>query len=198
MALFRVASPDGAVYDVTAPDDATQDEVLARAQAFHAASTAAPPAPTAFQNANVNAANQLLQEPRVRAFLGALGNAESGNRYNVIVGGGTFDDYSRHPNIKVGKSTEAGAYQFNNGTWGDEVKRLGLTDFSPASQDIAAVDLLNRLGALPKLLSNDVDGAVFSAAQRWESLPQDYSQRSRNGAVRSLGGFRNDYFGRLR
>lgn len=197
MALFRVSSPDGAAYDVTAPEGATEDDVLAQAQAFHVASTAGSAPLTAFQNANVNTANQLLQEPRVRAFLGALGNVESGNRYNVIVGGGTFGDYSQHPNITVGGSSEAGAYQFNHGTWGDEVKRLGLTDFSPPSQDLAAVDLLNRLGALPKLLSNDVDGAIFSAAKRWDSLPLDQSQRSHSGAIRSLDSFRNNYFGRL-
>lgn len=198
LAAYRVTSPDGAVYNITAPDDATQDEVLARTQAFHAAAAVTSPPSTTRQNSRLQTAESLLQDNRVQAFLGALAKVESSNRYNVIVGGSTFDDYSRHPNIMVGKSSEAGAYQFNNPTWSEQANQLGLHDFSPTSQDLAAVNLLNTLGAIPKLQSNDIDGAVFSAAQRWDSLPRDYGGTSRTGAPRSLQRFRDDYFGRLR
>lgn len=37
MPVFRVTSPEGAAYDVTAPDDATEQDALAVAQAHHSA-----------------------------------------------------------------------------------------------------------------------------------------------------------------
>ena len=73
--------------------------------------------------------------------------------YNVLYGGGRFSDYSDHPRQKIviqsgpnaGKyTTAAGKYQFLSSTWDEEAKRLGLTDFSPHSQDVAAWDLANR------------------------------------------------------
>lgn len=150
-------------------------------------------------NQRLETANTLLQDRRVRAFLGALAQGESAGRYNAIVGGGTFQDYSQHPNIYVPKydSTEAGAYQFNNGTWKEQASALGLTDFAPYSQDLAAVDLLRRLGSIQKLNSGDLEGAVFSAARRWESLPAEESGSSRLGAKRSLENFKNEYYSRL-
>jgi hypothetical protein len=47
MAKYRIKSPDGAVYDITAPDDATQDQVIAYAQQQHTAQPAQPQAPSA-------------------------------------------------------------------------------------------------------------------------------------------------------
>lgn len=67
--------------------------------------------------------------------------------YNVLFGGGTFKDFSRHPGIRTpipGKndySTAAGRYQFIEDTWKGQAEKLGLKDFSPGSQDIAAWDL---------------------------------------------------------
>jgi muramidase (phage lysozyme) len=66
------------------------------------------------------AANENL-EPHQRAFLDAIAAKESGGRYDVLNGGGTFDPSLPHPN-KVGPggtSTAAGRYQFTYGTWKD-------------------------------------------------------------------------------
>lgn len=74
----------------------------------------------------------------------AKGEAPS---YNTLYGGGTFSDMSRHPGIVMpiqggrGVTTAAGRYQFLESTWDSEAKKLGLADFSPASQDSAAWDL---------------------------------------------------------
>lgn len=135
----------------------------------------------------------------MQAFLGALADGESNGRYNALVGGGTFQDYSRHPDVYVRKydSTSAGAYQFNYPTWRERASLLGLNDFSPHSQDLAAVDTLNQLGAIPKIFSDDIDGAVNAAAKKWESLPTDSNGRSIKGNPRSLDNFKSDYYRRL-
>lgn len=86
----------------------------------------------------------------VKAFLDTLASSE-GTRghgddgYNVLVGGDLFHDYSKHPDVLVTlnrkglKSTAAGRYQFLYSTWRDLQAKLRLPDFSPASQDKAAV-----------------------------------------------------------
>jgi muramidase (phage lysozyme) len=114
--------------------------------------------------------NALLGEPRVQALMATIRGME-GQEYNKIVGGRTFIDYSQRPNTKVGDSTAAGAYQFTHPTWTDQQKALDLPDFAPPSQDLAAVDLLRRLHATDRLLSDDIDRAVFNAGQRWQALP---------------------------
>ena len=112
----------------------------------------------------------LLGEPRVQALMGVIREHE-GKDYNVIVGGKRFDDYSRHPNIGAGKSHAAGAYQLQPGTWAPIQKDLHLPDFSPASQDLAAVDLLRQRGATDRLLAGDLDGAIIAGSHEWMGLP---------------------------
>lgn len=88
--------------------------------------------------------------PYQKALLNTIAGPESGGRYNVIYGGSKFDDFSRHPGkavrIQTGPnagrtSSAAGKYQFLGSTYEDQAKKLGLTDFSPVSQDKAAWNL---------------------------------------------------------
>ena len=51
------------------------------------------------------------------------------------------------------KSTAAGAYQFINDTWNGAASALGLGDFSPRSQDMAAVWLLQKNGSLADVMA---------------------------------------------
>jgi len=129
----------------------------------------------------------LLGEPRVRAMLALIRDRE-GPAYNVIYGGKTFDDYSRHPNIGVGGSHAAGAYQIQPGTWEPIRKALNLPDFSPSSQDLAAVDLLRQKGVTGRLLSNDPEDAILKAgAGTWESLPASAAQKpNAAGSMRGM------------
>ncbi|MBN3781153.1 glycoside hydrolase family 104 protein [Burkholderia sp. Ac-20345] len=120
-------------------------------------------------------------DANLSAFLYMLRMAESNNRYNVINGGRTFSDYSRHPDIGVpipwrpGKvSTAAGAYQFIFGTWNQVAAEAGLYDFTPASQDAGAVQYLSDLGALPYIEAGDLNGAyaqINATGVIFESLP---------------------------
>ena len=72
--------------------------------------------------------------------------------YNTIYGGQKFSSYADHPRIDVpildsngrptGKtSSAAGAFQFLGSTWDQQKQKLGLKDFSPPNQRLAAWDL---------------------------------------------------------
>jgi muramidase (phage lysozyme) len=67
-------------------------------------------------------------------------------------------------------STAAGAYQIIKPTWVKLKAQLNLPDFSPASQDAAAVELLRQRGALAYLERGDLAGAVNAARKEWASL----------------------------
>lgn len=110
--------------------------------------------------------------------------------YDVIVGGGLFTDFSKHPRILVYlprykiKSSAAGRYQFIRATWDALQRRLKLPDFSPASQDAACDELLRECGATKRLVTGDFDGACKAANGIWASLPgSPYGQRTENLAT---------------
>lgn len=129
--------------------------------------------------------DQYKDNPNVRAFLNVIAGTEGvtglgDNGYNAIVGGKTFEDYSQHPNAKQTLkrknasdivSTAAGRYQFINRTWQDIQKKLDLPDFSPASQDAAAVALIAQRGALEDVVNGDTAAAVKKLGKEWASLP---------------------------
>lgn len=132
------------------------------------------------------AAAAALGGQNVVAFLDMLAVSEgtdiprqpSKNRgYDVIVGGQLFTDYRDHPRVLVAlprygiKSSAAGRYQFLRATWDDLVKRCGLADFSPVSQDIACVALLKQCGAYNLVRLGKFDEAVHAARKIWASLP---------------------------
>lgn len=132
--------------------------------------------------------------PNLKAFLDMIAISEIGvkllarsdNGYNVIVGGsllddqGTpdvlFDDYKDHPRkvINLGrglKSSAAGRYQILTRYFDAYKKSLKLPDFSPASQDAIAVQLIKEQHALPDVEAGNFDEAVKKCANIWASLP---------------------------
>lgn len=129
-----------------------------------------------------NIAKNNVKNKNVQAFLKMIRYAEgtSGpNGYRTMFTGKVFNDFSKHPNIRNcamvnGKelcSTAAGAYQFLFRTWESVSNRLGLTDFSPENQDIAAVELIRQRGGLDFVLTGQFDKAVAAVAKEWASMP---------------------------
>lgn len=85
--------------------------------------------------------------PEARALLDVIAGTESAGAYNVLYGGGQFNDYAAHPNQYVQISsgpnagqytTAAGRYQFLTPTWQRIAQNYQLPDFSPNSQDLGA------------------------------------------------------------
>lgn len=134
------------------------------------------------------ALDDVLGNANVRAFLRAIrlgeGTADA-NGYRRIVGGALFESFADHPRRRVWIdaykvwSTAAGAYQFLAGTWDEMRAKYALPDFSPASQDKAAVGLIIRRGALQDVLSGRIEDAIAKCAAEWASLPgSQYGQRT--------------------
>lgn len=113
---------------------------------------------------------------------GTQGRGDDG--YNVIVGGELFNGYAAHPQKSIWLprysvySTAAGRYQFLKGTWGNLQTMLHLPNFSPVSQDLAAVELIRGRGALADVKAGRFAVAVQKCAKEWASLPgAGYGQR---------------------
>jgi YD repeat-containing protein len=142
-------------------------------------------------------AAQLAKDCRVHAMLDTLSYSE-GADYGTVVKGKvlkapfnpelvgqsnvTITDFSRHPDIlvQVGpglKSSAAGRYQFLYRTW----QGLGLSDFSPDSQDAGGVMLFQGRGMIKPLLAGNVEEAILDGNREWASLPgSPYGQGTRS------------------
>jgi muramidase (phage lysozyme) len=110
----------------------------------------------------------------IDAFLKVIRAGESSNNYGAYVGGGTFTDFSHHPALPpsnwkgVGNSHACGGYQFEPGTWKECAAALSLRDFSPDSQDRAAVFLLKRRGAYNAVMNGDIATACDLLKNEWQ------------------------------
>lgn len=123
----------------------------------------------------------LLQRPEVRSLLNTIRYAEGtpGDAgYQTMFGGSKFDTSKgwQHPNKAISsggyKSTAAGAYQYLTPTWQGVAKELGLSSFDPRSQDLGALRLIDRRGALDPFLKGEKFGTVINKlAPEWASLP---------------------------
>lgn len=119
-----------------------------------------------------------LANANVQAMLKVIrtGEGTSGpNGYNMLFGGGLFSGYAHHPNKTVCSgslcSTAAGAYQLLYSSWEETKNAMGLPDFSPQSQDAAAVGRMAARGALSDVMAGNFTSAVQKLAYEWASLP---------------------------
>lgn len=135
-----------------------------------------------------------------RALIDAIAWAEGATaQYNIMVGGGTFSDYSGHP-VDTGEmpssgiyidrlnnySTAAGRYQFLYSNYnGLKTKGLFSTGFNPEEQDRAALSLVvDKRGVTQSDLETAVTSNNFvpvfdKLALEWASLP--YSAKPGQG-----------------
>ena len=104
--------------------------------------------------------------------------------YQVLYGGGLFQDLSRHPETVIVRrytSAAAGAYQFLPKTWKGVARELDLDSFEPAQQDQAALHLIERRGALQEIDRHGLTSAAMARlAPEWASFPT-WSGRSAYG-----------------
>lgn len=157
-------------------------------------------------------------EANAAAFLAMIRKAEGTagpNGYRTIFGGRLFTSYADHPRQAVqfkdgaGRTlwtSAAGAYQFlaispipggytRMDTWDRLQRKLGLVDFSPASQDAAALELIREAGALADVRAGRFDQAVTKVRTIWASMPgAGYAQPERRledlrAAYITAGGF---------
>lgn len=124
--------------------------------------------------------------PEAYALLDTISGTESAGKYNIMYGGKRFSNYADHPRVafpirsgpnRGKKSSAAGRYQFIQGTWDDQARKLGLKDFSPENQDRAAWNLAQETygrGLLNALRSGDpakVAAVGKALRHQWTSLP---------------------------
>lgn len=134
-----------------------------------------------------------VADANVRAFLDTIAYAEgtAGPRgYQTMFGYRYFDSYADHPRQyfpftdgagRSLRSSAAGRYQIIVKTWDTLRARLGLPDFSPASQDAAAIELIRERGALRDVQAGRVAAAISKCRSVWASLPgAGYAQPERS------------------
>jgi len=129
-----------------------------------------------------------------KAFLDMLAWSEGtygigDNGYNVLVGSTKknpvlFGTYTDHPRQRVYLpvwkiySTAAGRYQILARYYDAYKKQLNLPDFSPASQDAIALQMIRERRALPDIDAGRFEVAVTKCRNIWASLPgAGYNQR---------------------
>lgn len=135
---------------------------------------------------------EYVNNGNVRRFLDMLSAAEGTDThsYNTLFGGARFDSLAEHPRVsspftettgRRNRSDASGRYGFLSSTWDEQAKKLGLKDFGPYSQDLAAINLLKEKGILPHVLSGEWDQAIQKAGPVWASLPSSpYPQPRRS------------------
>jgi muramidase (phage lysozyme) len=130
-----------------------------------------------------------MSNKNVRAFLMVIRHCEGTqdvNGYRTLFGGSLFNGFKDHPRIpkqfrsgtRLLWTSAAGAYQFlavtaktKIDTWDAVKKKLNLPDFSPASQDRAAVEKIAERGGYDYVLKGRLEKAIAACNKEWASLP---------------------------
>jgi muramidase (phage lysozyme) len=118
----------------------------------------------------------------LQAFLDMIAVSEGTTRYgnahgyDVLVGGTLFVGYADHPRKLVKlqpglSSTAAGRYQILARYFDAYKRSLMLPDFSPASQDAIAIQMIREQGAILDVEAGRFAIAVHKCKNIWASLP---------------------------
>lgn len=137
---------------------------------------------------------EYLKQPNVKAFLSMIGTSEGGD-YHALFGWHhtskwTFKDESKHPGAGAdGKTTAAGLYQINKACWIEMgQKAQGLSDFSPNTQDLIAIQNIRSHKAMDSIMAGDIKTAInILKANQWTSF-QVHSYSDLEGWYKAAGG----------
>lgn len=95
--------------------------------------------------------------------------------YRTHFGGSLFDDFTSHPDKVMAaggyRSAAAGGYQFMPKTWLAAQRATGVPDFSPVSQDAAALWLIKKRGVNPNTMNELTPEIANALAPEWASFP---------------------------
>jgi len=121
----------------------------------------------------------------LKAFLQVIRHCEgtSGpNGYRTLFGGSLFDSFDDHPRKRITAklkgtpitSSAAGAYQILEKTW-DSLRKIHgrerFPDFTPETQDLAALELIRGRKALRDVEEGRFEAAINKCSWEWASLP---------------------------
>jgi muramidase (phage lysozyme) len=157
---------------------------------------------------------KLLEDKNVRAALEMISRSEGTNGdYSLMVFGTVIKSalypsligkknvripkLDRYPNILVKvndkglNSSAAGKYQIIQKTYLGAAASMGLTDFSPNTQDLIAVELIRNRGAIPYITKGDIKGALTKTTlnKEWASLAGAGYGQHENSLEKLLGWF---------
>lgn len=135
-----------------------------------------------------------LKETNVKAFLNMIAMSEGGD-YHALFGWHhtsqwTFTDESTHPGAgRGGRITAAGLYQINRACWIEMgQKAQGLTDFSPKTQDLIAIQNIRHHKAMSFVMSGDIKSAIdLLKEHQWTSF-QTHSYSELEAWYKAAGG----------
>jgi muramidase (phage lysozyme) len=141
------------------------------------------PKPVPKNISNFTTTSNFSGSANIKAFLMVIRYAEgtdSQDGYQIQYTGARFYDFADHPRVarcgnirgKSVCSTAAGAYQFLETTWDEVAYAIGAVDFSPASQDRGAMELIYRAGAMSDVESGNIPRAIAKLANIWASFPR--------------------------
>jgi lysozyme len=148
--------------------------------------------------------DELLRHPNITAFLKTIRRCEgtaSADGYRMLFGGQLSESFAAHPHRyfsytnKAGetiRTSAAGAYQITFSTWSALQLRLRLSDFSPRSQDIAALYLIEEHDALQDVLAGNVAAAVEKLHNTWASLPGNNAHQPQRGLEEVIAWYRQE------
>lgn len=122
-----------------------------------------------------------------RRFLDVIAYAEGTyENYNITYCYKTFDSFKVHPNVIVCCSgicsSAAGRYQFLYSTYQSISKKIDLKDFTPSSQDNAALYLIKSKGVNIEDIKDyaTFKEAIYKLNRVWAALPKSpYGQPTR-------------------
>lgn len=155
----------------------------------------------------MDADRQAEQETNLRAILMMIraceGTADD-DGYEAMFGypapGRRITSFADHPRLKfpftqtdgtTEYSSAAGAYQFIIKTWDRLRAKLGLPDFSPDSQDDAAIELIAEAGALADAKCGNVQSAMDKLGGVWASLPSSQYPQPKRSTAFALAAYLN-------